>query len=266
MLGACAPSPTSSPPTATAEPALRRPRVVAHRGASWVAPENTLAAFRAAWQLGVEAVELDVRISRDGVVVVIHDDSTARVAGVDRAVADQTLPELRALDVGSWRGPAFAGERIPTLAEALATVPAGRTLFVELKTTAVDATAVADAVRAANPAGRGARVALQAFDPAALAALAAALPEAPAYWTVSAPRDADDQLAPYPTSVLDDARARGFAGLALDARAVTPELVAAARAAGIALDVWTVNDADALRAWLATDVRFVETDRPDLVE
>ncbi|MBK9035529.1 MAG: glycerophosphodiester phosphodiesterase [Myxococcales bacterium] len=257
---------SSSAPDAgapTSPPAITRPRLVAHRGASLVAPENTLAAFRAAWALGVEAVELDVRVTRDGAVVVIHDDTTARVAGVDRAVADQTLAELRALDVGAWRGAAFAGERIPTLTEALAIVPAGATLFVELKTTAADAPTVAAVIRA-DP--RGGQVALQAFDPDALAALAGALPGAPAYLTVGPPRADDDRVLPYPIEVLDAARSRGFAGLALDARAVTPELVVAARAAGVALDVWTVNDAAALRAWLRADVRFVETDRPELVE
>ncbi|MBK9032952.1 MAG: hypothetical protein IPL61_17045 [Myxococcales bacterium] len=107
---------------------------------------------------------------------------------------------------------------------------------------------------------------MQAFDPDALAALAGALPGVPAYWTVGPPRADDDRVLPYPIEVLDAARSRGFAGLALDARAVTPELVVAARAAGVALDVWTVNDAAALRAWLGADVRFVETDRPELVE
>lgn len=257
---ACGAAPRDAEPPSTAT----RPRVVAHRGASAEAPENTLAAFRAAWALGVEAVELDVRLSRDGAVVVIHDATTARVAGVDRPVAAQTLAELRALDVGAWHGPAFAGERVPTLAEALAIVPPGATLFVELKTTAADARAVTEAIRAAAPLAPGAQVAWQSFDADALAALAAGLDGAPAYWTLGAPRDDADRIVPYAPAVIAAARARGFAGLALDARAVTPALLADARAAGVLIDVWTVNDADALTAWLATDVRFVETDRPAL--
>lgn len=258
-LTACGAPPRDPAPPST----VTRPRIVAHRGASADAPENTLAAFRAAWALGVEAVELDVRVSRDGVVVVIHDETTARVAGVDRPVAAQTLAELRALDVGAWRGPAFAGERIPTLAEELALVPAGATLFVELKTTAADAPAVAAAIRAAPPLAPGAQVAWQSFDADALAALAAAH-AGPTYWTLGAPRDDADRIVPYPPAVLAATAARGFTGLALDARAVTPALLADARAAGVAIDVWTVNDAAALAAWLATDARFIETDRPDL--
>src|SRR5688500_6878111 len=74
-----------------------RPRIVAHRGASFEAPENTISAFKRAWALGVEGVELDVRVTKDGEVVVFHDATTKRIGGVDRPVADQTLAELRTL-------------------------------------------------------------------------------------------------------------------------------------------------------------------------
>src|SRR6478672_5367982 len=104
-------------------------QIIAHRGASFDAPENTLAAIRLGWDQGADGVEFDVRLSRDGQIVVIHDADTRRVANVDRLVSDQTVDELRQLDVGRWKGPQFAGERIPTLAEVLAIVPAGKTAF-----------------------------------------------------------------------------------------------------------------------------------------
>ena len=243
--------------------AISRPRIVAHRGASVDAPENTLAAFRRAFALGAEAIELDVRLSKDGQVVVIHDDTTRRTAGVDRAVADQTLAELRALDAGSWRGKTFAGERIPTLAEVLAVVPKGGTVFVELKSGPETADAVAKVIRTAAIEQRGAHVALQAYDAATLSALASALPDAPAYWTVDPPT-ADGRLLPYEPSVIDEAVKRRFAGLALDVRGVTDDFLAAAKRAGLEMDVWTLNDAALLRTWLGKDVRWIETDRPDL--
>jgi glycerophosphoryl diester phosphodiesterase len=238
-LGACGSSMTS--PT--------RPRIVAHRGASQAHPENTLAAFRAAWERGVEAVELDVHVTKDGEVVVIHDDNTKRTGGVDRPVADQTLAELKQLDVGN-------GERIPTLAEALATIPtaARATLFVEIKTGVETAAVIGRVI------GKRADVALQAFDPDALAAVQAAT-GAPAYWTVSPPKDGDHRL-PYPLVLVDDAKARGFTGLALFYGAVTPDFVAHAHARSVLLDVWTVNDPTLIERWLAQDVRWIETDRP----
>ena len=234
--------PVTSPPS--------RPRIVAHRGASHDHPENTLAAFRAAWALGVESVELDVHITKDGEVVVIHDATTKRTGNVDCEVADQTLAELRTLDVG-------AGERIPTLAEALATIPSGRTLFVEIKTARETARVIGRAI------GVRKDVALQGFDPDALAALQDAT-GAPAYWTVDPPAENDRRL-PYPLAVIDEAKRRGFTGLALFHGSVTPRFVTIAREAGLLVDVWTVNDAAELADWLALDVRWVETDRPDLV-
>lgn len=250
LVASCSPSP---PPLQTQHaPPPSRPRLVAHRGASHDYPENTLRAFHHAWDLGVEAVELDAHVSRDGYAVVIHDASTKRTGNRDRAVAAQTLAELRELDVGM-------GERIPTLADAVATLPPGRTLFVEIKTSAASAPAIARAI------GSRAGIALQGFDPAALAALSAALPAAPAYWTVDPPVE-NDQPLPYPLAVVDEAKRRGFAGLALFHGSVSPAFLAAARDAGLLVDVWTVNDAGSLQEWMARDdVRWIETDRPDLV-
>jgi glycerophosphoryl diester phosphodiesterase len=239
-----------------------RPRIVAHRGASADAPENTLAAFRRAWHLGVEAIELDVHVTKDGEVVVIHDASTKRTAGVDRPIADQSLAELKMLDVGAWKGPAFAGERIPTLGEVLATIPPGRAMFVEIKSGAVTVPAVAEAVRTGRPSS--ASILLQGYDPDVLGALAAALPEAPAYWTVDPPLDAAKQPLPYPASLVTEAQRRGFAGVALSYGSVDDALLAAARDAGILVDVWTLNEAPLLTSWAGRDVRWIETDRPDL--
>jgi glycerophosphoryl diester phosphodiesterase len=108
-------------------------RIVAHRGASAAAPENTLAAFRRALEEGADAVELDVRLAADGAVVVIHDATLRRTAGRRGAVAASTLAELRAADAGSWFGPRYAGEHIPTLEEVFALVPASVGVNVELK-------------------------------------------------------------------------------------------------------------------------------------
>jgi glycerophosphoryl diester phosphodiesterase len=259
------PSPQPTPTATTTEPAITRRRVVAHRGASIEAPENTLAAFRRAWELGAEGIELDVRLSADGAVVVIHDASTKRTGGVDRRVSDQSLAELRSLDVGAWKADRYMGERIPTLAEVLATVPRGGTVFVEIKSEPATAPAVARVIREHDPAVRGGAVALQAYDPDGLAALAGELPGVAAYWTVDPPTDPDGAPLPYRIELVADAAARTFAGLALDYRFVTDDFLAAARAAGIAMDVWTVNDPAAMAAWLGkADVRFIETDRPEI--
>jgi glycerophosphoryl diester phosphodiesterase len=106
---------------------------IAHRGESHDAPENTLAAINLAWQRNADAVEIDVFFSKDKKIVVIHDSNTFRLAGIDKNVEDQTLDELKKLDVGKHKGDHWANERIPTLEEVFATVPKEKCLIIEIK-------------------------------------------------------------------------------------------------------------------------------------
>ena len=107
--------------------------IIAHRGASYDAPENTLAAFRIAFEQKADAIELDIHLSRDGRIVVVHDFTTIRIGGVDKAVREQDLAELKLLDVGRWKDLRWMGERIPTLREVLQTVPPGKCVYIEIK-------------------------------------------------------------------------------------------------------------------------------------
>ena len=107
--------------------------IIAHRGASADAPENTLTAIQLAWRQSADAAEIDVQLTADGQLVAIHDETLLRTGGVDWAVKDYTLAQLKTLDIGSWKSPQFAGERIPTLAEVLDIVPLGKRLFIEVK-------------------------------------------------------------------------------------------------------------------------------------
>jgi glycerophosphoryl diester phosphodiesterase len=109
------------------------PLIIAHRGASGYAPENTLTACRKAIELGCQMIELDIRLSADEVPVVIHDGTLARTAGDPRRVNQLTVEQLQQLDAGSWFAPECAGERIPTLAEALTAIPETMTINIELK-------------------------------------------------------------------------------------------------------------------------------------
>jgi glycerophosphoryl diester phosphodiesterase len=110
-----------------------RPLLIAHRGASHEAPENTLAAFRLAWEQGADGIEADFRLTKDGRVVCLHDPATGRTAGIDLAVDEASFDELQQLEVGSWKGPEWRGERIPSLEEALEQIPTGKRFFIELK-------------------------------------------------------------------------------------------------------------------------------------
>jgi glycerophosphoryl diester phosphodiesterase len=107
---------------------------IAHRGASALAPENTIAAFEEAIRLGADMIELDVRLSSDGAIVVFHDRDLTRTTDGTGPVKDLTLAELKRLDVGSWFSERFRGERIPTLEEAIQAIYSSRLeLCIEIK-------------------------------------------------------------------------------------------------------------------------------------
>jgi glycerophosphoryl diester phosphodiesterase len=113
---------------------IRVPRaVVAHRGDSGHRPENTQVAFQAAVDMGVECIELDVHLSRDGALIIIHDGSVDRTSDSQGKVAELTLEQIKAMDAGRWFGEAFAGERFLTLEEALDVIAAPVRLNVHIK-------------------------------------------------------------------------------------------------------------------------------------
>lgn len=112
---------------------LIKPVVFAHRGASKYAPENTLASFQKALEMGAQALELDVTLTRDGEVVVIHDDAVDRTSNGQGRVDQLTLAQIKKFDAGSWFAEEFKGEKIPTLKEVLALVGEKALINIELK-------------------------------------------------------------------------------------------------------------------------------------
>ncbi|MCL6609799.1 MAG: glycerophosphoryl diester phosphodiesterase, partial [Geminicoccaceae bacterium] len=159
------------------------PRVIAHRGASSRAPENTLAAFRSAREAGAAMVELDARLARDGVLVVIHDSTLDRTTDGHGRVIETDSAEIRRLDAGSWFDPRFRGERVPTLEEALALLARlGLAVNVELKAdpgeerrTGAEAARLVERVWPAD----GPPVLISSFEEDALAAARREAPELP---------------------------------------------------------------------------------------
>ncbi|HOX45347.1 MAG TPA: glycerophosphodiester phosphodiesterase family protein [Myxococcota bacterium] len=233
--------------------------IAAHRGASHDAPENTLAAFRLGFAQGADALECDVHLTRDGALAVIHDPRTLRTAGEDLEVASQEFARLGRLDVGRWKAPAFAGERIPGLEQVLALLPPGKRALVELKCGPEALPALARVVRASGKAGQ---VWLMSFREDSLAAARAELPELPAIWLHKAPRDARGAPGPFPPALAGQARARGFQGLGLQSPGLTAELARAAREARLLVLAWTVDEPSEGRRLEALGVDVLITNRP----
>jgi glycerophosphoryl diester phosphodiesterase len=232
-------------------------RVVAHRGASRVAPENTLSAIALGYRTGAAAVEIDVHLTRDRHVVVIHDYSTLRTAGVDRKIAEQTLAQISKLDAGSWFAPQFAGESIPTLRDVLTTVPEGRTLFVEIKTMSTAVPAIAEVIDS-DP-----RVAVQSFSQAVLLEMNRVAPGVPTYWLAPSPLDPTTRvhvpLNPVSVALAQRLHCRG---IALDARGSSPEVLETAQIAGLETYLWTVDDLDDVARFARMGATWIETNEP----
>ena len=141
----------------------------AHRGANHDAPQNTLAAFRLAVEMGADGVELDVQASKDGEAVVIHDFTVDATTDGQGRVADKTLAELRELDAGSWFDARFAGQRIPTLQEVIVEVGHQLILNIELKVKGIrNAGLVAEVVRLIEDHNLVHRVVVSSFNPFSL--------------------------------------------------------------------------------------------------
>jgi glycerophosphoryl diester phosphodiesterase len=236
-------------PATPARPVL----VVAHRGASDAAPENTLAAYRAAMARGARAAECDVRLSADGAVVVIHDATLERTTNGSGPVAARTLADLRRLDAGGWKAPSFAGERIPELGEVLDLVRGRMILFVDLK----DGSDLEE--RIARVVGDGTDVVAVAFDPRRIARIRRLLPHVPAMLLVRREPDAEVEL------LIAVASQAGAALLGVELAGIDRPLIETAHRAGLGVFAWTVNDPDEARALAAAGIDGLITDRPDAI-
>jgi glycerophosphoryl diester phosphodiesterase len=236
--------------------------IIAHRGESHEAPENTLAAFRLAWKRQADAIELDVHLTRDGHLIVCHDADTYRTTGVSLAIRDRTMDDLRRLDAGSWKGPKWKGERLPSLEEALDTMPRGGRCFVELKCGSEGVPALVKAVRSANKSSD--QIAIISFHSDALAEAKRCLPELSAYFLASVRRDAAaGKFVPDIGSLIETARSVGADGLDLSLHALEePMVVDQIKDAGLGLYVWTVDDPDTARKAAALGVDGITTNQP----
>jgi glycerophosphoryl diester phosphodiesterase len=235
--------------------------IIAHRGASHDAPENTLAAFRLAWEQGADAGELDIHQTKDGQIVVIHDATTKRNLGVDKPVAEQTLAELRKLDAGAWKGAEWKGERLPTLAEVLATMPKGKRMFIEIKCSAAVLPELDRVVRASGKALG--QFAIIVFDFATAKAAKERFPDLHVHWLAAYKPDKRTGAMPDIDALIARAKAAGFDGLDLEFKfPIDAQVAAKAKAAGLKLFVWTVNDAAAARRLAQAGVDGITTDRP----
>jgi glycerophosphoryl diester phosphodiesterase len=232
--------------------------IIAHRGASYDAPENTMASVKLGWERHAN-VEVDVYLSKDNRMVVIHDASTKRTAGVDLKVKDNSAAQLRALDVGSFKSKEFAGERIPFLSEVVPAIPPGQRLYIEIK---CGPEILPQLRQLLLDSGKMSQVVIIGFDLETVAE-SKRLIDVPTYWLKGTEKDKKtEQWIPHDPKLAQIAKDKGLDGLDVHYAGVTEEFVRAVRAAGLGLYVWTVDDPAEARRLVQLGVDGITTDRP----
>lgn len=234
-----------------------RPEIIAHRGASADAPENTLASVNLGWKVNTDAVEIDVRLTQDGKIITSHDGDTLRTSGTKLVIKDTDFDSLRKLDVGSWKGKQFAGEKLPSLAEVLATIPEGKRMFIEIK---CGPEIVPEFVRVLDEAGKSSRqTAVISFSADVCKAVKEALPQIQVYWLCS-PREGkvEEQIA--------TAKTAGANGIDIQGTdLLTADYARAIKEAGLRLYVWTIDNPAAAKHLAAIGAEGITTNKPALM-
>lgn len=236
----------------------RPDQVQGHRGASRIAPENTIAAFRAAADQGARWVEFDVALIGDGTPVVMHDETFARCAGVEKHLRDVALADLETINAGLRHGGRYGGEKVPTLdATLVALAEAGLSGNLEIKRHAyqtelaplVDAIAMALARRPS-----GLRIAISSFDLHALRLMRAHDPsiELAVLWSE------------LPADWLEIVRSIPAQAIHIHHTALTPQVLAQAGENGVKVRVWTCNDPAEIAPFWPLGLDAVITDDPSL--
>lgn len=229
--------------------------IIAHRGASYDAPENTAISAKLAWDQNADAVETDIRLTKDGKVIVSHDDNVKRLTGVDASVSELTLAEAQTLDAGRYKGKQFTGEKMPTIGDLIATAPINGRIFIHIKTGAEILPALDETLK--HLTIRRGNIVLICFDLDVLRQAHQRWPQYTTLWLVGyrSSIESIDQL-------IKESKDAGISGLNLSWQwPVDAAAVDRIRAAHLQLYVWTVDDPEIAKDWIDIGVDGITTNR-----
>ena len=236
-----------------AKPVFKIPHIIAHRGASIEAPENTIAAFRVAGARNAKWVECDVTLSADNKCVLIHDETLERTTNGTGSIHQSDLATLRGLDAGAWFSDIYKGERIPTLTDTLETLyfmEMGANL--EIKPSGCDPVRLCHEVIAELRRAKDLPILISSFDDVAVAEMRKHAPEIPCGWL----------LETLPENWKAEYDRLGASAIHIDHAALTPVSAAEIVKAGVPLVCYTINEVDRARELFAWGVTSVITDDP----
>lgn len=227
---------------------------IAHRGASYLAPENTVASAKLAWELGADAVEVDVHLSKDNRVIVIHDKDTKRTCGGKTNLTIAKTPSilLRDLDAGSWKGEEFKGEKLPFLSEIIETVPEGKTLVVEIKAGGDEI--IPALRRTIDKSGKAEQIVFISFGWDTILNTHDEFPENKCYWLSS--------LKPGVKKKIEQAAEKGLTGVNLKYQIIDEDIMAQAKDLNLEVLSWTIDDPEEAQRLTDIGVTGITTNRP----
>lgn len=242
--------------------------IVAHRGASFDAPENTLSAFRLAWEQQADAIEGDFYLTKDQQIVCVHDKSTGRTAPdqPELRIADATLEELRALDVGRWKHTRFADERMPTLDEVLACVPDGKQIFVEIKCGPEILPKLKEQLEASSL--RREQITIICFNREVVRLARQSMPQYRVNWLTGYDQDKVSKVwSPTIDEVVAVLKNTGATGLGTNGNlnVIDESFAKKVLNGGFEFHVWTVNDPAEAQRFSELGVYSITTDKPALI-
>lgn len=227
---------------------------IAHRGASYLAPENTVASAKLAWELGADAVEVDVHLSKDNRVMVIHDKDTKRTCSSKTNLTIAKTPSilLRDLDAGSWKGEEFKGEKLPFLSEIIETVPENKTLVVEIKAGGDEI--IPALRRTIDNSGKLEQIVFISFGWNTIVNTHEEFPDNKCYWLSS--------VKPGLKKKIEQAAEEGLTGVNLKYSIIDEEIMAQAKALKLEVLTWTVDDPSEAQRLTDIGVTGLTTNRP----
>jgi glycerophosphoryl diester phosphodiesterase len=238
----------------------QEPFIVAHRGASKDAPENTLPAFQLAWKQGADAIEGDFFLTKDGRIVCIHDKSTGKYSGVDWEVKEKTLAELRTLDVGAYKDSKFKGTIIPTIAEVFATIPEKKKIYIEVK---CGKEIVPTLLREIQTSGlTDEQIVVISFDEEVIREMKIKAPQFKACWLEKFEEDRNGNRKPSLESALETLKDINADGLSSNPDLTTESFVKTIRDQGYEYHVWTVDDPEIAKTLLSWGTQSITTNVP----
>lgn len=226
---------------------------IAHRGASYLAPENTVAAANLAWKLGADAIKVDVHLSKDNRVMVIHDKDTKRTCSEKKNLEIAKTPSilLRDLDAGRWKGDEFKGEKIPYISEIIKTIPEGKYLMIEIK---CGKDAIPALHRSIEKSQKQNQIIFSCSGWQTIIAVHEAFPSNKCYWLSS--------LKPGLKKKLAQLEKEGLTGASLKSSIIDEEVIAIAKEHKVEVLTWIVDDATEAQRLCDMGVNGITTSRP----